>query len=120
MSTDELILLGVIDYNEAKRIRFALEEQGVRLELISNPETCPSGGCQPKVEVFTRTQDLEKVQLFFKREKERSLEGLEVPHGFEEFVFDADKESANCPACGTHFSTQLKECPDCGLVFVFE
>jgi len=32
-------------------------------------------------------------------------------------VVDFDSEQAQCPACGTHFSTRERRCPDCGLNF---
>lgn len=38
-----------------------------------------------------------------------------------EFVdFDPGRKGANCPACGSGFPSQAKECPDCGLVFYIE
>lgn len=32
-------------------------------------------------------------------------------------VVDFDGEQAQCPACGTAFSTADSRCPDCGLNF---
>ena len=32
-------------------------------------------------------------------------------------LFDSEKESAQCPACGEKFSTLKSECPGCGLGF---
>ena len=111
------VLLGVIDYAEAKRIQARLEERGVRLRLKNNPETCSSGGCKPTVEIFALETDLAKVQEFFAEEKQRSLDGLDFDPQRESLVFDPEQEKATCPACGTVFSTTSKECPDCGLCF---
>jgi hypothetical protein len=112
------VLLGVIDLSEAKRIRSILEDRGVQLRLHSNPDTCASGACRPTVEVFVAEIDVPKVRELFQQEQARSLEGLEVDLARTQEVFDPEKATARCPACGTEFSTQLKECPDCGLVFM--
>src|SRR4051794_38708381 len=119
MPTYDPILLGVIDLVEAKRIRDQLEEQGVELTIKNNPETCGSGGCKPRVEVYATEIDMPKVREYFQRERIQSLESLDVDPSFvlalESEVFDPEKESARCPACGTDFSTKLVECPECGL-----
>ena len=114
------VLLGIIDLTEAKRIRSSLAEQGVALEMVSNPDTCSAGGggCKPSVELYAMEPDLPKVAEFFRLEKERDAGGLEVNPELLGQVFDSEKESAVCPACGTEFKTTAKECPDCGLVFV--
>src|SRR4051794_37963463 len=112
------VLLGVIEYAEAKRLKYALEERGVSLILRNNPETCVSGGCKPTLEVIARTEDMPRVAEFLQTESKRAFDGLDFDPGVAAQVFDTEKENAICPACGTQFSTQLKECPDCGLVFV--
>ncbi len=112
------VLLGVLDFNEAKRMRSILEDEGVRLRLQSNPETCATGGCKVTVEVYASEIDVPKVREFFLREKERALDGLEVDRSLANEVFDPEKSEARCPACGTQFSTLHRECPDCGLVFI--
>jgi hypothetical protein len=116
------ILLGVMELQEAKRVRSHLEERGVRLELVSNPETCGDGkvGCKPSVEVYAQEADVPLIAEFFKREKERDLGGREIDPQLLSQVFDTSNEDATCPACGTQFKTAAKECPDCGLVFVPE
>lgn len=111
------VVLGVIEIKEAKRIKAALEPLGVRLELVGNPETCDTGACAPKVEVHARPEDLEKIQEYFQGERSRDLAGLEFDPTLLGEVYDSEKESARCPACGEVFSTQLVECPGCGLCF---
>lgn len=113
-----MILLGIAEFGEAKRIQYCLEERGVGVRLRSDPETCGTGGCKPKVELWGLSKDVEAVRKFFLEEKTRALEGLEFDPALEEAVFDPDAAEALCPACGTKFPTSLKECPDCGLVFV--
>ena len=115
--TSSRTLLGTIDFNEAKRIRSVLEDRGVKVEIVNNPDTCSTGGCKPTVEVYIQESDRVAVQAFIEEEKAREMAGLEFDAALLGEVFDPEKESARCPACGTSFSTSLKECPDCGLVF---
>jgi hypothetical protein len=117
MEDSEYVLLGTIDYTEAKRLKSALEERGVILKLVSNPQTCGTGGCAPKLEVFVKESDTPRVKEFMIEEHNRSLGDLTHEAGLMDEVFDSEKESARCPACGTEFSTRLNECPDCGLCF---
>ena len=111
-----VVLLGVVEYAEGKRLKSALADRGVQLELKSNPETCTTG-CKPTVEIHIREEDVAVVRAFMEQEKARSLDGLEFDASLANEVFDPEKETARCPACGTEFSTKLTECPDCGLGF---
>lgn len=114
------ILIGVSDLIEAKRIKSILEDKGVLLRLYNNPQTCTTGSCKPTVEVYALKKDLEVISEFFQKQKDRSFEGLSFDPSLANEVFDPSLEKARCPACGTEFSTQCKECPDCGLVFIAE
>ena len=115
---DETVLLGLIELVEAKRLRNALAETGVQLELISNPKTCKSGGgCAATVEVYGLARDVAAFKSFLDEERARILEGLGHDAARSNEVFDDQKSQAVCPACGTEFSTQCTECPDCGLGF---
>lgn len=113
----ESVVLGVMSISEAKRIQSAMEDRGVRLRLVSNPHTCTTGGCTPTVELHALSADLEAVKAFFLAERERNHGGLEFNPELLDEVFDPEKESARCPACGDVFSTSLAECPGCGLGF---
>ena len=117
MNENDLIHLGTSEYNEAKRLQALLAERWVALSLLRNPENCAKGSCKITVEVYTSQGDLEKVREFFHEQKNRAFEGLAVDEKLLEEVYDPEKGTARCPACGTEFSTQLQECPDCGLVF---
>jgi hypothetical protein len=117
MSVENQVLLGVIEYTEAKRIRGLLEDQGIELKFVNNPETCGTGDCKPSVEVYAAEIDMPRVREFLTHERERAFEGLDVDPALANEIYDPEKESARCPACGTEFSTKLTECPDCGLVF---
>ncbi len=119
--TSSGVLLGVCPLREAKRIQSRLELLGVPTRLGSNPDTCTTGGCSPTVELWALHQaDLPAIQAFFVAEKDRNHQGLDFDPAVTEAVFDPTQSSALCPACGTQFSTTLKECPDCGLVFFNE
>jgi hypothetical protein len=121
MSFTNPILIGVLDLQEAKRLQAAIDEQfGVRLSIRSNPDTCSTGGCRPTVELLTTEADLPKVREFLAAEKARALDGLNPNFEQHDQVYDPEKSTATCPACGTTFSTLNKECPDCGLVFQVE
>lgn len=113
----ERILFGIFDLQEAKRLKSALESQQVSLELFSNPETCSSGSCGTSVEIHLRRADAHKMNAFLLKEKANLLHGHNVQSGFDTEIFDTEKETATCPACGTVFSTLTSECPDCGLGF---
>jgi hypothetical protein len=120
MAFEEQLLCGVFPLSEGKRLRFALAELGVELELRTNPETCSTGGCTPTVEVYVPASGADQLRAFLEEEHRRDMGGLgelaPVP-GAESLVFDREQPQATCPACGTCFDTKLTECPDCGLCF---
>lgn len=93
----------------------------MEIELVHNEQTCRKG-CQSKVEVWVDSQYLQEVQELFQEEVKRMIEaeGTGVDHEQIGQVFDPEAKTTICPACGTEFSTELKECPDCGLVFFKE
>ena len=52
---------------------------------------------------------------------EKILRGLDLSSfdsNLSEEIFDQNKDTAVCPACGASFSTKESECPECGLVFI--
>jgi hypothetical protein len=112
-----LVLVGVADQNEARRLRGHFEDLGVEVFLRTDPAECGTGKCSTKIELHVLQRDLEKVRAFLRAEQSKSLEGLEIRPEWLEHVYDPTQESATCPACGTSFSTKSVECPDCGLVF---
>lgn len=116
MTDEERILLGVADVSEANRIKTELARHEVDIKLAHNPQTC-STGCTPTVEVWAREQDLPKIEVFFREQREKLFAGLKFDPELVNQTFDVEKEEATCPACSTTFSTKLRECPDCGLVF---
>ncbi len=112
----ESILIGEIELTEAKRIRTILQSRGVFVELRSQADSCSSKNCKPSVEVYAAPGDIDAIKTFFQEEQDKALEGLSF--GAERHsVFDPTQAEATCPACGTVFSTDKTECPDCGLCF---
>lgn len=112
------VMIGVIEYNEAKRLKAALSELKIEVTLVGNPQTCATKGCKITVEVHARESDLPAIGEHIRQDRLKSYEGLDVNPELHGSVFDSEQESATCPACGATFSTTLKACPDCGLVFV--
>ena len=120
-SKDGKILIGVIEINEAKRLKEKLSIHDVNIELIQNDETCKKS-YQTKVEVWVASEYIEEVQKVIHAENMHMImsEGVDVNPEQLNQIFDSEAETAVCPACGTSFSTKLKECPECGLVFFNE
>lgn len=116
--TSDLVLIGTVEYQEAKRLRSLLEELKVHLELVSNPETCSTGSCKVTVEIYAARADLPIIAQVFESEHARLFDGLEQDNALIDEIYDPEKPTARCPACGTEFSTEAKACPDCGLVFI--
>lgn len=117
METEESVVLGVMELQEAKRIRSMLADRGIQVALVNNPTTCTGLKCGPAAEVHVRPEDVETVAELLQAERTRLLEGHDLDGGFHNNVFDSEKPTASCPACGTQFSTSLTECPECGLGF---
>lgn len=114
---NELHLVGTAEYSEAKRIQAALKDKGVLITVTGNPETCTTRNCKPALEMLAREQDIPAVIEFLKQERARDLGDLEISPDLLNEVYDPEKASARCPACGETFSTQAQECPGCGLGF---
>ena len=112
----EKVFMGVYDLSEAKRFEKALAENGVEVEKRTNPQTC-TRGCKVTVELWVEEAKLDLVRAFLQQEMSRDLMGHKVDLGALGQVFDASRESAICQACGTTFSSDLNECPDCGLFY---
>ncbi|OFZ81745.1 MAG: hypothetical protein A2583_12370 [Bdellovibrionales bacterium RIFOXYD1_FULL_53_11] len=116
----EKMVIGIAEYNEAKRLQAALKEKNILVELIANPGTCSTRGCRITVEIEAFRADIEAIGQHVQSERERLYAGLEPDPQLHNQVFDTNHESAVCPACGASFKTSMKECPDCGLVLVQE
>ena len=117
MSDAEKVMMGIMELVDAKRLKEKLAETGVEIELGHNKETCTKG-CKVTVEVWADPAHLPKIQEVLREERSKLLDDLDVDPDLANQVFDPNEESAVCPACGTKFSTKLKECPECRLVFM--
>jgi len=117
MPEAEKVMLGIMELVDAKRLKEKLAETGVEIDLGHNKQTC-TRGCKVTVEVWGYPQDLPKIQEVLREEQSKLLEDLDFDPKRSDQVFDPSKKTAVCPACGTEFSTELTECPECGLVFI--
>jgi hypothetical protein len=113
----EEILLGILGLQEAKDVQLKLKNQGVEVQLKSNPKTCSTGGCSITVELWGLEQDLEVIKVFFGSEFAKNLEGHDVNYEALNEVFDPNASEVTCQACGAKFKPTASECPDCGLVY---
>lgn len=114
----EKVLVGRTELAEAKRLSSLLKLRGVAIEMASPAEAdCTTKSCSTQVDLFVSPNDVEKFKELLTQERHKILSGLDVDAGRIDQVYDSEKASAQCPACGTEFSTSLTECPDCGLGF---
>ncbi len=112
-------LIGIIDLSEAKELAEKLAEKEIYIDIRHNEQTCKKG-CTVKVEIWANKDDIAAIAETVRDEKLKVLdnEGLNIDKSLLDNVFDEEAKTAVCPACGTSFSTELKECPECGLVFI--
>jgi len=119
MESSEKVLIGILELSEAKELSDKLEPKGVYITIKHNEQTCAKG-CAVKVEVWAPETDIPAIAETIKEEKMKIIdnEGLDIDKSLLDQVFDDEAKTAVCPACGASFSTDNKECPDCGLVFI--
>ncbi|MBF0442015.1 MAG: hypothetical protein HQK54_08935 [Oligoflexales bacterium] len=113
---DDLIKIGTTGLTKAEKIKGAMRQHGIRLEILLDKEHC-GRGCDMRVELWGRAEDIPAIQEIMAKEYANSLDGLEYDPETINQVFDPEKETAICPACGHEFSTKSEECPECGLNF---
>jgi hypothetical protein len=114
--SEELILLVVLPLDEAKSLKAQLLNVGVSTELNHNEQTC-NRGCSVTVELWGRASDLEQIRDVYQTNFQKMASDHSVDWNIINSTFDENQAEATCPACATQFSTQLSECPECGLVF---
>lgn len=112
---ENLLSLGPIGLEDAKRIERVMSKENVTIFLDHNERTC-TRGCSVTVEVKFYEKDLEKIRAYLQDEFRKQVEGLDINFEALNSVYDPAMKEATCPACGAIFSTSEKECPDCGLV----
>ena len=114
---ENMLLFGVLSVVEAERFQGLLRQHGAGMEKFFNAATCSSGSCGASVEVWVYKDELELVKKALQAQQEKNLSGLNFDPNQINQVFDSSKDTAICPACGFEFSTELSQCPDCGLCF---
>lgn len=109
-------LIAVMPLQEAKSLKEQLLAQGIEIELNHSKQTCTSG-CTVTVEVHANGFDIPNIIKFMDDEFKSLIESGDFNLENLNQTFDPSQETATCPACSHRFSTQLSECPDCGLAF---
>lgn len=110
----EPLRIAVLPLNDAKSLQDDLAKENVEIILNHNEKTC-TRGCTVTVEVLGYEKDIPKIAEIYQNNYKKLTEGHEVNWDVANSVFDPNKSTATCPACGTEFSTSSSECPDCGL-----
>lgn len=109
-------IIAVMPLQEAKTLKEQLAAQGIEIELNHSKQTCTSG-CTVTVEVHANGFDIPNIIKFMDDEFKSLIESGDFNLENLNQTFDPNQETATCPACSFQFSTQLSECPDCGLAF---
>lgn len=112
----EELFLGVMELQEAKNHQLKLKNQGIDLTLKVNSKTCTTG-CKVTVEVWAKALHAEALNKHFQQDYLKHLKGHDLNPEHLAGVFDPGMSEVICQACGTKFSPQSNECPDCGLVY---
>lgn len=110
-----LIPIAVLPLQDAKDFQKQLKTKGVEISLNHNDQSC-TRGCAVTVEILGHEKDLPIIANTYQENFEKLTDGHEVDWKAISAVYDPNQEMAVCPACSFEFSTNNKECPDCGLV----
>lgn len=113
----EEIFIGVMDHQEAKNHQIRLKAQGVVITLKNNDETCGTGNCKVRVEVWAQESDKEMLMKYLRSDFEKHVKGHVPNYDHLSAVYDPSAEVVTCQACGASFNPKSNECPDCGLVY---
>jgi len=93
-----------------KELRNVLLDKGIE-SCISLSPGCKPGSCGSTSLLFISKKDLEYSEKYL---NEHYLSTHPESNNTSHISEDT------CPACGSHSPEGVKECPDCGLVLVFE
>jgi hypothetical protein len=116
MDSPHKILVGIVSAVNADILSSQLAKAGVQVVTVFNHSTC-RGGCAPSKEIWAHPDDASFIQGFMDECYRRDLLDLGADPKQVGQVFDLDKPSAICPACGATFSTTQHQCPQCELAF---
>ncbi len=117
---DELVTIQKGPVVQMQMVQAMLKRAGIpSLAAGESSSSCASGGCGgPNLLIQIRSSDYEAAAAALAAEYVRSTGLRDHDVAAAGAVFDAEAETALCPACGCHFSTTHDSCPDCGLSFV--
>ena len=115
-NASDKIMIGIIGASDADRLESRLGREGITIATIYNHSSCKTG-CSPSKEVWAHRDDVAAIHKMIQDEHLAALADLGVTPEQINTVYDTSLAEATCPACQTVFSTERKECPDCGLIF---
>jgi hypothetical protein len=110
------VCMGTLAAGDAERLRTRLAREGIEIRTIHNGASCNSG-CSIQLEIWAHPDDLTEIGQLIELDRRRALADLGADLARTDAVFDTSQPTAECPACGTAFSTTAQACPDCGLEF---
>lgn len=99
-----------------KELQTYLHQQGLPSLVVKEPgAACGCRGVEVLLQV--REDDLAEVLKVLAREHWETTGLADHDACSVDAVYNPEAGEALCPACGCRFSTNLAECPDCGLCF---
>lgn len=116
---DELVTMKRGSLLEMKNLQRLLKHEIIGSLLVEDRSDCSKGCCNSKVfDLKVKKDDAVEANQILVDEFKRTT-ALDS-HEFQEeaaVVFDQRSAEATCPACGAHFQTDSRVCPECGLCF---
>lgn len=88
-----------------------LFELGIPSKMILSPG-CKAGACSAKCVLLVMKKNARAAHTSIEEYYMKKYPEIKVSQEWE--------AEGKCPACGYHIGANAKECPDCGLVLLFE
>jgi len=116
---DELVSVKRGNLLEMKNLQRLLKQELIGSLLVEECSDGNAGCCNSKIfDLKVKEDDTNEAHQILVDEYKRTtaLDSHEF-HGEAATVFDQRAAEATCPACGAHFQTDSRVCPECGLCF---
>ncbi|NRA65376.1 MAG: hypothetical protein HRU19_12895 [Pseudobacteriovorax sp.] len=111
---DGWVSLGTFQEGPGGSLIQSLKKAGIDGKKVYNPNTCRTG-CATTYEVWADGGDRERLMEVLTANYVKGLPSEKNMVTPTDSTYNPDLPEATCPACSTVFSTQLTECPECGL-----
>ena len=104
---------------EVKQIEQLLTQENIVSLITDDGQSCGEGCCTGSFLLSVHRGDAMDALKIIEQEYDRTTGLSDHDHNqsIAEAVFDPTAQVATCPACGTTFSPDNPECPECGLCF---